>query len=226
MPQTRHYETFVDEASKRYLQILGGFHPKATDQCPEGTATLLMLGPMEPEFWPHFTTQREYKDGHPHPLDRWSTRVVSDLALITGSTALFPFGGPPWLPFYRWALRTGRCWNSPVTLLVHDTAGLFVSFRGALAVSKHLDLPAVNPTAPCESCNSRPCIRACPVSVLDDLHYDTKGCVNYVSSKAGENCLNQGCAVRRSCPVSVGFGRDESQSKFHQLALIGQKRSP
>ena len=77
----------------------------------------------------------------PDPVDRWSRRVIGRLACDLGAKALFPFGGPPYHPFYQWALRTGRAWESPVRLLVHDTQGLMVSFRGALALREAMAVP-------------------------------------------------------------------------------------
>ena len=52
-----------------------------------------------------FARSAEFQDGSPHPLDRWSRRVISALAEAVGGRALFPFEGPPHLPFQRWALR-------------------------------------------------------------------------------------------------------------------------
>jgi epoxyqueuosine reductase len=53
------------------------------------------------------------------------------MACDLGAKALFPFGGPPWHPFIAWAKRSGRAWESPVGFLVHDQAGLMVSYRAA-----------------------------------------------------------------------------------------------
>jgi hypothetical protein len=64
------------------------------------------------------------------------------MACDLGAKALFPFTGPPWHPFIAWARRSGRAWESPVGFLVHDRAGLMVSYRGALALSHRIDLPA------------------------------------------------------------------------------------
>lgn len=225
-PARRHATTAttyraVEEAAVRVnLRIFGGFHPTETDNAPEGCRTLFLLGPDEPGFWDRVSRQPEFSDGKPDPLDRWSRRAVEPVAEEVGATALFPFGGPPWLPFFSWALRTGRCWQSPVRFLVHDTAGLFVSFRAALAFSRVIDLPDANSASPCGSCAERPCLRSCPAGVLDERRYDAQGCKVYVSGADGGDCLERGCNVRRSCPVSITFGRSERQSRFHQLAFI------
>jgi epoxyqueuosine reductase len=113
------------------LEVLGGFTlTEDEDGLPAGTRTLLLIGPAEPGFWPHLTAQPEW-DGTPDPVDRWSRRVIGRLACDLGAKALFPFGGPPYHPFYRWALRSGQVWDSPVRLLVHARQGLMVSIRGA-----------------------------------------------------------------------------------------------
>ena len=124
------------------LEILGGFCV-ASDETglPAGTRTLLLIGTAEPGFWPHLTAQPEWDDA-PDPVDRWSRRVIGRLACDLGAKALFPFGGPPYHPFYAWALRSGQVWDSPVRLLVHARQGLMVSFRGALALKETVALPA------------------------------------------------------------------------------------
>ncbi len=196
------------------LAVLGGFHPTPDDDLPPGTGTLLLIGPDGPGFWSHFAAAPEATDGQPDPMDRWSARVIGRIASDIGATALFPFGGPPHRPFYTWALRTGRCHPSPVALLVHDEAGLFVSFRGALALSEWLDLPPA-PLNPCDTCIDRPCLAACPVGALTGADYDLPACHAYLESAAGQDCMAAGCAVRRACPVSARHGRLPAQSAFH-----------
>ena len=127
------------------LAVMGAFHPDPEDGAPEGTGTLVLLGPDGPAFWPVLTSSPEWQDGGPDPVDRWSRRVIGRLACDLGAKARFPFGGPPYQPFIRWAKRSGRAWDSPVTILVHDTAGLLVSYRGAIALPERLDLPGPPP---------------------------------------------------------------------------------
>ncbi len=196
------------------LAVLGGFHPTPDDTLPAGTKTVLLIGPDGPDFWTHFTATPEAADGRDDPLDRWSRRVIGRIACDLGAKALFPFGGPPHRPFYEWALRTGRCHPSPVALLVHDAAGLYVSFRGALALKERLDLPPAPPN-PCASCTARPCLGACPVGALTAAGYDLVACHGYLDTPAGQDCLSGGCAVRRACPVSARHGRLPAQSSFH-----------
>ena len=205
-------------AMRDALDIFGGFTPVKAAQAPASAKTILLLGPHEPGFWPHISTAREFTDQQPDPLDRWSQRIITELAGLAGGTALFPFGGPPYQPFIAWALRSGRAWTSPVGLLVHDRAGLFVSYRGALALPYHVDLPPLG-QSPCLTCPGQPCRSACPVGALTDAGYDLGACHAYLDTKHGQDCMMRGCAVRRACPISASYGRLAEQSAFHMKAF-------
>lgn len=207
----------VENAARgRHLHVRGAVHPDDLD----GVRTLILLGPDEPAFWPAFTASSEYLDGAPDPMDRWSARVIGAMAADMGAQAFFPFGGPPFAPFLRWARESRRAWSSPIHLLVHDTAGLFISYRGALGFAHRMDLPAPPlAAAPCPAC-AAPCRTACPVGAFSDDGYDVPACKAHLISDAGRDCLTQGCAARRACPVSQGFGRHPDHSAFHMRAFL------
>lgn len=196
------------------LEIVGGFHPEPADKTPEGCQTLLMLGPA-PGFWEHFTTTAEFRDQAADPMDRWSQRILGQVGETFNATGLFPFGGPPYLPFFSWALRTGRVWQSPIRLLVHDSAGLFLSFRGALAFGERMELPETTGVSPCSACVDHSCLDSCPTGAMTAGAYDLSACHDFLDTAPGQNCMSRGCVVRRSCPVSRRFDRDPRQSAFH-----------
>lgn len=197
-------------AAEDRLADFGVFH--STEDDAPGPGTIVLLGPDEPGFWAHVTNAPEFADTRPDPLDRWSRRVISALADRLGGTALFPFG-TPLHPFMTWALRSGRAWASPVQLLVHDRAGLMVSYRGAIHLGYRADLPSTTPDSPCRDCRSQPCLTACPVTALTSGGYDIAACHAWLDT--GPACMSQGCEVRRACPVSRGYGRTDAQSAFH-----------
>ena len=201
-----------DRLAAERLEVLGGFAVAEGEAgFPPGTRALLMLGPSEPGFWAHLTAQPEW--GGPDPVDRWSRRVIGRIACDLGAKALFPFGGPPYHPFYQWALRTGRVWDSPVRLLVHSGQGLMVSFRGALALREAVEVPP--PVArPCDIC-AAPCLTACPAGALTGAGYDLPACHGFLDRPEGQDCLTGGCAVRRACPVSQSYARLPEQSGYH-----------
>jgi len=195
------------------LGVLGSFTPTPQDQVPVPCATLALIGPAHPDFWDIASTSPEFADGTPDPLDRWSAHILDKIAADTGARALYPFGGPPWHPFIAWAKRTGRIHTSPVTLLVHDTYGLFASFRGALALPKPLIDTVPARGTPCETCAGQPCRTACPVDALSPGGYDVALCHAHLDTSAGSTCL-QGCLARRACPVGASY-RTGAQSAYH-----------
>jgi epoxyqueuosine reductase len=193
------------------LEILGGFACDGDPDLPRGTRTFLLIGPTEPGYWDHVQAQPEW--GGPDPIDRWSRRVIGGIACDLGAKALFPFGGPPWHPFYQWALRTGQVWDSPVRLLVHADQGLMVSFRGALALKQVVALPDLA-VRPCDAC-AKPCLTACPAGALTGAGYDVPRCHQFLDTAPGQNCMDQGCAVRRACPLSQTYARMPDHSAYH-----------
>ncbi len=205
-------------AGPERLAVFGAFHPDVDDALPPVAGTLVLLGPDEPGFWQHVNAAPEFADGAPDPLDRWSRRVIGRIACALGGKARFPFGGPPFAPFQRWALRSGRAWVSPVGLLVHDRAGLMLSYRGALLLPGRLPLPEAPGPAPCEGC-SQPCLSACPAGALGAQGYDVPACHAFLDTAEGGDCMARGCGVRRACPVSAAYGRRPEQSAFHMRSF-------
>jgi len=201
----------LDEAlAANGLAVLGGFYPNHDDQLDAGT--VLLIGPDGGNFWPILTQSNEWTGGTDDPVDRYSARVLSDIAKLNNGRVLFPFGGPPYHPFYSWALRSGLAWASPVALLVHATQGLFVSYRGALLLPGRAALPEAAP-CPCDGC-SQPCLTACPVGALGDAGYDVPLCHDYLNSAGGRRCMDNGCQVRGACPVGQNL-RPDTQSAYH-----------
>lgn len=210
-------DRITQAAAARHLIPLGVVRPTADDPVPDGTRSILLLGPSGAGFWNYFQTQPEYADARPDPVDRWSTRVIAALADTFGATPVFPFGQSPPAPFISWALRSGQAWASPVGLLVHVQAGVWVSYRGALALP--VDLHPTEAKNPCESCTARPCETACPADALTPHGYDIPACHAFLDTPAGTTCLSAGCAVRAACPVSHAFARDPAQSAHHMKAF-------
>lgn len=198
-------------ASRERLSVFGALSARPEDGVGEGT--LALLGPAEPGFWAHVTASPEFNDGAPDPMDRWSSRVISAIAETLGGIALFPFGAPA-RPFIAWALRSGRAWQSPVVMLVHDSAGLMVSYRGAVLLpGAATEAPAR--VSPCETCPDQPCLTACPAHALTEGSYDVDACHAFLDQPAGAACMSGGCKARRACPLSKNYGRSKAQSAFH-----------
>lgn len=207
-PRATDAATLQTAAAVRGLALLGGF--------TEDGRTTVLLGPDPATFWP--TLQASPEARLPNPVDAWSTRVITEWARDLGADARFPFGHPL-QPFLTWAMKTGRCHLSPVGMLVHDTQGLMVSFRGALLFEHDIALPDP-PPAPCTDCPA-PCRTACPVNALGPDGYDLPECHTWLDDPAN-TCMDRGCAARRACPVSPP--RPDAQSAHHMHSFHSTER--
>jgi hypothetical protein len=211
------------------LAYRGAFHPAREDRVPplaDGSPalTIVLLGWTGSVQWPVFAASPEMHDGLPNPLNRWSKRIIDGMAVAFGAVAFYPFEGPPWLDFQRWALKAEPVHRSPIGLLVHPEWGLWHSYRGAIGLRERLDLPHRESMAsPCDSCLKRPCLSACPVSAFaSDRPYDYAACRSYLSEGTAD-CLTLACGARRACPVAPQMRYVEPQAAFHIRAFLGNR---
>ena len=213
------------------LVLRGAFHCAAGDEVPpqadgRPSRTLVLIGNCGGGLWPHFQASPEAQDSRPDPLNRWSARIIGALAGQAAGLALFPFDGPPYRPFLRWAQRAEALAPSPLGMLIHPDYGLWHAYRGALALAEALALPPRDKRAsPCETCAAKPCLTACPVNAFTAAGYDVTACADHVGAPGGANCLDLGCRARRACPVGRDYLYPAAQARLHMEAFVNARRS-
>jgi hypothetical protein len=201
------------------LILVGGFHPEPDDVVPGEAGTVLIVGNVGSAIYPHLAASPEF--GQPQPLDRWTRRVLGELAQDLGADILFPFDGPPWQPFQRWAMRADpNLRPSPIGMLIHPVHGLWHGLRGALVLRHRLDLPMVEPRpSPCAGCTAKPCLHTCPVDAFKPGAYDVRACRTFLGTLSGQDCMMLGCRARRACPVGRAAAYPPAQAAFHMRAF-------
>jgi ferredoxin len=218
------FDQIRHRAGESGLAVRGAFHPAAGefDAWFSGPVTVVLLGFIGGQQWQSFAHAPEARDGLPHPLDRWSRRVIGLLAREFGARDVYPSETPGTpLPFQRLALRCEPVHQSPVGLLIHPRFGLWHAYRGALLLPAAIDLPSAAPgDHPCESCETQPCLSACPVGAFRPDHFELDACVEHVSSEAGRECRERGCLARRACPIGAEFRYGDDQARFHMRAFL------
>jgi len=194
---------------------------------PQGEAagTLVMLGFIGGEQWNGFASSPEYRDGQPHPLDRWSYRVVSALARKLGARSYFPFTAPL-MPFIRWAQKAEPVAPSEIGMLIHPDYGLWHAWRGALAFRERFALPPAGPRKrPCDDCAAKPCLSACPVGAFPGGGgFNVQACSSHIRQTDGADCVSTGCRSRRACPVGAQYAYPPEQAEFHMRSFRGDSR--
>jgi len=206
------------------LTLRGGFEATPEDQLPpvpgKGPGrSLLLLGVVGPGAWQAFAASPESR-APVNPLDTWTRRIVTNLAQRLAALPLFPFEGPPYWPFQRWAMRAEPVSRSPIGILIHPDYGLWHAYRAALLFAEEVDLPPREARAsPCDSCADRPCLSACPVEAFAEADYRVDACIAHISAPAGAMCMGEGCRARDACPVGRAFRYPGEQIRFHMGAF-------
>lgn len=163
-----------------------------------------------------------------NPLDQWTKETLEPLAKRYQGAIEYPFGGPPYSPFIRYAKETGHFFESPIKILIHPQHGLWTGLRGVLTIQRgSLDhqtkaiidsLPPSPQKSPCDDCPERFCLKSCPVNAFKEEQYDVTTCLEEVRKR--ETCFGQGCQARLSCPIGIPYG--EKQKAFHMKTFLSR----
>jgi hypothetical protein len=208
------------------FSCLGGFTPERDSTVPalsdgRAASSLLLIGSTGPSIWPALTRSPEYLDKQPDPLDRYTKRILLELAGRFGFEALFPFEGPPYHPFQQWALKCGGFSQSPLGVLAHWTYGPWAGFRAAFLSAEPLfERDTTLSDGPCPSCADKPCLKVCPVDAVSLTEgYNVAACRTHLATHRDHDCW-EGCLARRACP----YGREHRQAagtaRFHMDRFV------
>ena len=219
-----NYASVIEALEPHGLIARGGFEPRSGDGLGPDAAVVVMVGNAGPAMWRAFAQAREQTAD---PLNRWTRRVLDAVARRFGAEARYPFDGPPWLPFQRWARRAEAVFESPVGMLVHPEYGLWHAYRGALVFDRPLDGLPGRPDAPspCETCEEKPCLSTCPVGAFTAGAYDVPACARHLETPQGSDCMTLGCRARRACPVGQDHVYQPDHALFHMEAFLRSRRS-
>jgi hypothetical protein len=186
---------------------------------------IALVGNVGADMWGHFSAAAEYHDGLPHPLDRWSRRVAAGVCERFELEAIFPFDGPPYLPFQRWACSAEALEQSPLGLMMHPQYGLWHAYRFALLLpDTSVMLKAQQVASICHSCSDKPCLHTCPVNALTESGYDVPACIRYLEHNVNAACHLHGCMARYRCPQGQTWRYHDAQSQFHLRAFLRANR--
>ncbi|MGI9487250.1 MAG: hypothetical protein ACR2RF_15515 [Geminicoccaceae bacterium] len=211
--------------------MLGIFQPSGDEALfPDRSSepsTVAIVGNVGSAVWPFFEAARQNSPGL--TLDRWTETIVGEIAKKFGIDAVYPFEGPPFHPFIRWAERTGTLFPSPLGLTVHPTFGLWIAFRAALLIDQPLEgdsMPQGNSVSgrhPCNDCMDRPCLTTCPVGAFSAKGYAFETCLDHLA-KPVNDCRQAGCLARIACPVGQKHRYEKDHAAFHMEQLLSAHR--
>ena len=204
----------------------GGFHPGPKDQLNDywnGVATLIMVGNAGGDMWREFSQSPEYNANNrrKNPLDNWTRRSLLSIATRFHAKVIFPFDGPPYFPFQRWAQIADNVFPSPIGPLIHPEFGLWHAYRGAFLFYKKLSLPIkTQSSSPCNACSSKQCLSSCPVGAFSFEGFNRLKCVTYIETNEEKSCFSEGCGARRACPIGQSYQYNSAQAFFQQQQFL------
>jgi ferredoxin len=197
------------------LIVRGGFNALPGEVACEDARSVILIGNAGGAMWEAFAA---HIDGDSNPLDRWTRGVVDPIAREFRARAVYPFGPEVW-PFQRWALRAEPVHASPLGILIHPDYGLWHAYRAALLFAEELSLPQRDKhPSPCDSCEAKPCLSACPVGAFSGTAYDVPACAGYLATDDA-GCRNAGCQARNACPVGPEWRYPDAEIRFHMAAF-------
>jgi ferredoxin len=185
----------------------------------EPARAVVLLGNAGSSLWSAFSRWREsHEDAD--PLDTWSKTLIRPLAKALGGTAYFP-SDPPWQPFQQWAIKAEGLRPSPLGLLIHPRYGLWHGYRGGLGFPFPIESTGHGAEHPCDHCQDKPCLAACPVGAIALSGFDVTQCRGNLESEAGQlGCMTAGCLSRNACPVGASHRYEPAQLRFHMKSLL------
>lgn len=230
------FEALTDQISRAGLHFFGAFG-FTHELCRKGDEHLaerqgLLVGNAGPGLWAICSQSQEFQDGLPHPMNRWTARVLREIS--SGhhlDRPIFPFDEPYW-PFQRMLAAATGMRQSPLGLFIHPEFGLWQAVRGVLVVphGRKFMIPdnalagtPENQIHPCDGCKEKPCLSACPVDAFDGKSLDVASCHAHLILNKEPRCMISGCRARDACPVGRQHRYDGEQVRFHMRGY-GPKR--
>ena len=228
-----NFADFIARLEVSGLVCFGGLEITATE-CAQGSEALiglkgLLIGNVGKDMWHVFSKSNEFADGKLDPMNRWTKRILDEIASELGARVVYPFDEPYW-PFQRLAQKAAVSRSSPLGILIHPHYGLWHAFRGLFIFDDAHELSSqINqliPSSedlihPCETCSDKPCLTACPVGAFTGERLEVKTCFTHLDSGNDPDCMQSGCQARLACPIAKDHQYVDAQMKFHMKSYRG-----
>lgn len=222
----------LEQALEPYGLICRGGFTLIEDDGFASMGSLVLIGNAGSAMWDVFASSEADQAGalataSDNPMDEWTQRIIDPVAGQFHAAALYPFDGPPYYPFQRWAMRAEAVFASPTGPLVHPVFGLWHAYRAALIFDHVVELPKFVPeVSPCQTCLDKPCLTACPVDAFLPNFYDVPACVRHLQVRPQTRCRTNGCLARHVCPLGQNYAYSPDQAVFHMGKFVRSRLEP
>jgi len=192
--------------------------------CDDLTAyrQLLVLGHGGSAFW-RAVSASVVSDKMSAPIDTFTIAQVEKFFAEHAPDMSFQivYPGPALVPLQRLGALLGWHNDTPFKVGVNQAWGSWFAYRALLLVDSELtpSMPLTYPS-PCDACERKPCVRACPVkAVSETAEFDLDRCMHF-RNRADSPC-GQRCLSRLACPVGSEHRYSDAQLSYHYGCSMG-----
>ncbi|HEY8278621.1 MAG TPA: hypothetical protein VIH99_03295 [Bdellovibrionota bacterium] len=160
-----------------------------------------------------------------HPVDTHSRSCTEEFLrqLHADKDMLFLYPSDTFLiPLQRLGRFLNVSHPSPLGIDINSDFGPWFAYRTAFLTKIAIPSVRLSPLAsPCESCNGKPCLTACPVGATG-TPFAMSRCATYRLGE-GSHCLDR-CLARIACPYQEQHRYTDEQIRYHMLRPNHLKR--
>ncbi|MET1256200.1 hypothetical protein [Aliikangiella maris] len=161
---------------------------------------------------------------HQHPIDEYSHQMlerflnnhqVEDFQLI--------YPGGTFSGLQQLGKVIGWHHSAPFRIGINQQWGSWFAYRAVALMKGRYDkkgstiMPSQN-HSPCDTCETKICIQACPANALQNDALDLTRCLTY-RQQPDSLCADR-CIARMSCPVAPEHQYDISQINYHYIQSL------
>jgi hypothetical protein len=197
-------------------EVLATLALRGTEQ--ERFRQLILVGHRGRDFWRALQSRGMHGA---HPVDQFVTECIAAWmnGPLRGAAWRQVFPGPQTVGLQRLGSLAGWHQASPFWVGVNSAWGSWFAYRAvvltdtALPTTTRLEAPS-----PCNSCQDKPCIRACPAGALASAQtgaWQLQTCLDF-RKQAHSPCQDR-CLARNACPVGPEQRYSDEQIAYHYL---------
>lgn len=165
------------------------------------------------ELWKHLPHPMNEEE---HPVDRYSISMITNFAQKVWNKdikVLFP-GDQYVVPLQRIGRHLNLSRPSLLGLDINKDYGPWFAFRGVFLIEAEIDHPKLATfESPCERCQDKPCLNACPAGAVTKDNFILKSCATYRISEQSK--CETICLARLACPYQAQHRYSDEQITYH-----------
>lgn len=161
-------------------------------------------------------TDSEFSDSD-HPIDSFSVDIVNryfaDACSGNSVEILYPHSSRI-VPLQKLGTLAGWHHASPFRVGINAEWGSWFAYRAVVLADTEFEVtPKMDAPSPCDSCEEKPCITACPADALAGNHGSLQPCIDY--RLTDDSRCKARCFSRLACPVAVEHRYSMEQINYH-----------